>query len=245
MDFVVKPFIAAEVLLRVHNLLMVRIQQMELERRNRELQEEVVHRTRELEEYELELKEAQMEVVARLARAAEQRDDDTAHHTQRVALTCSLLAQGLGLPEADISLIRLAAPLHDVGKIGIPDAVLLKPGQLDDGEVQEMRRHCNIGAGLLSGGHSSLVSMAERIALTHHERWDGTGYPREIGGMDIPIEGRVVAVADVFDALTHSRPYKAAWSIEGAVEEIGREAGRHFDPQVVEVFMELPHEELV
>jgi putative two-component system response regulator len=252
MDVILKPFLAQEVRLRVRNLLTVRFQQLALENQRRsleiqkrDLEDEVIRRTCELEESQLELKEAQLEVVVRLARAAEQRDDGTGQHTQRVGLICSLLAQTMNLPESQITLLRRSALLHDVGKIGIPDAILLKPGRLTDTEHAVMQRHCAIGSGLLSGGHSQLVCMAERIALAHHERWDGTGYPQRLSGNDIPLEGRIVAVADVFDALSHERPYKAAWSMEQVVEEIAGQRERHFDPQVVDAFLSLPHHDLV
>jgi putative two-component system response regulator len=244
-DFILKPFIAEEMALRVRNLLTVRFQQLVLEGQKRALEDEVIHRTRELEEYQLELKEAQIEVVVRLARAAEQRDDDTGQHTQRVGLVAGMLAQTIGLPDLDSALIRRASPLHDVGKIGIPDAILLKCGRLTEEERSVMQRHCKLGSNLLSGGHSSLVCTAETIALSHHERWDGSGYPLRLTGTDIPVEGRIVAVADVFDALTHPRPYKEAWAVQDAVNEIKAQRGNHFDPDIVDAFMTLPHDELI
>ena len=141
--------------------------------------------------------------------------------------------------------MRQAAPLHDVGKIGIPDQILLKPGKLTDEEFVVMKTHTNIGAKLLANGHSDLVRLAERIALSHHERWNGNGYPQGLSGKDIPIEGRILAVVDVFDALTHARPYKEPWTVEQAVAEVERGAGTQFDPDVVNEFMQLPHEELI
>lgn len=241
MDIINKPYMAEEVHLRVSNLLRVVYQQRMLQQRKRELEDEVVSRTVELEGYQLRLKETQLEVVLRLAKAAEHHDEDTGRHTQRVTLTCTLLAQGLGLEADKVSLIRDAAPLHDVGKIGVPDSILLKPGKFTDAEFLVMKRHCMIGGDLLSEGHSELVQMAHSIALNHHERWDGTGYCRGLRGAEIPIEARILAVADVFDALTHDRPYKRTWPMAEAVEEIERQAGLHFDPEVVEVFMTLPH----
>jgi putative two-component system response regulator len=244
-DYLCKPFFPDELTARLTNWLQVRFQQLHLEDRNRVLEESMFQRTRELEDYQLELKEAQIEIIERLARAAEHRDDDTGHHTQRVGLTCFLLAQALGLPEDQVALIRRASPLHDVGKIGVPDSILLKPGRLTDAERNIMQRHCLIGSDMLSGGHSELVQTAERIALSHHERWDGTGYPQHLRGEAINIEGRILAVADVFDALTHERPYKQAWPLEKAIEEICSQRGRHFDPDVVEAFTTLPHTELL
>jgi len=244
-DFIMKPFVADEVRLRVRNLLHLRFQHLQLQQQKNHLEEEVVHRTQELEGYQLALKEAQYEVILRLARAAEHHDDETAQHTQRVGLTCASLAQVLELPDEQVSLIRGAAPLHDVGKIGIPDSVLLKPGKFTDAEREVMKRHCMIGADLLSGGHSNLMQVAERIAMTHHEKWDGSGYPRGLRGDDIPIEARILAVADVFDALTHDRPYKVAWPVEEAIAELVRQKGWHFDSHVVDAFLSLPYQDFV
>jgi putative two-component system response regulator len=244
-DFILKPFLPEEVCLRIQNLLRVRVLQRELEAQNLLLEREVQVRTRELESYQLDLREAQIEITLRLARAAEHHDDDTGQHTQRVGLTCSLLAQSIGLPEEQITLIRRAAPLHDVGKIGVPDTILLKPNTLTTGEREIMKRHCEIGADLLAGGKSELVKMAEGIALTHHERWDGSGYPYQLQGDAIPIESRILAVADVFDALTHDRPYKRAWDLDDAIGEIRHNSGMHFDPLIVDAFLQLPHAELV
>lgn len=192
-----------------------------------------------------ELAEAQVEILSRLARAAEYRDDDTGQHTQRVARTSALLARALGLPEEHVLRIEQAAPLHDVGKIAVSDLILLKPGRLTDDELEIMRSHAVIGAAMLSAGRSDVVRIAERIAGAHHERWDGAGYPLGLEGEDIPLEGRILAVADVFDALTHARPYKKAWAVADAVEEIAAQAGRQFDPAVVDAFMTLPHADLV
>ncbi|HEX8550747.1 MAG TPA: HD-GYP domain-containing protein, partial [Abditibacteriaceae bacterium] len=144
----------------------------------------------------------------------------------------------------EIQLLHFAAPLHDVGKIGIPDSILLKPGRFTDVERKIMQRHAKIGAALLAGGHSDIIRMAERIALHHHERWDGMGYPRGLKGDEIPMEGRILAVVDVFDALTHERPYKQAWSVEEALAEIEIQKGRQFDPLVVEAFLDLSRADL-
>ncbi len=236
-DFLTKPFVAEEVCVRVTNMLRVRF-------RTLHLKDEVLKRTQELEKNQLELKEAQLETIMRLARAAEHRDDDTGRHTQRVGLFCSLLAQDMGWPDHQVQILHYAAPLHDVGKIGIPDSILLKPGKFTDVERRIMQRHASIGGDLLSGGHSEIIRMAERIALTHHERWDGGGYPQGIKGSDIDIEGRILAIVDVFDALTHNRPYKAAWSVNEALIEISQQKGKHFDPDIADCFLRLPHEEL-
>ena len=185
------------------------------------------------------LEDAQFETLAVLAAAAEYRDDETGEHTRRVGATAARLAQRLGLSDELVHLIHLAAPLHDIGKIGIPDAILLKPGRLTNEEFDHIKRHTTIGAHMLAGGASPQLAMAEQIAASHHERWDGTGYPTGLAGDAIPLTGRIVAVADVFDALTHARPYKAAWPLEQAREELHRQRGQQFDPQVIDAFFDL------
>ncbi|GGS11695.1 PAS domain S-box protein [Deinococcus sedimenti] len=180
-----------------------------------------------------QIEAAQLEVLERLARAAECRDDDTGEHMARVGTTAARLAAYLGLPDVEVHLIRRAAPLHDVGKIGIPDSILFKPGRLTPEEFGIVMTHCTIGSSIMAGGQSPLVVVAEEIARTHHERWDGGGYPAGLRGEAIPISGRIVAVADVLDALMSERPYKRAWSQAAALAEIQAQAGRHFDPQVV------------
>ncbi len=192
-----------------------------------------LHAEQQVRERTSELERTQLEVVTRLAVAAEYRDDLTGAHTVRVGHFSALIARELGLPAEDVSLIRQAARLHDVGKIGIPDALLLKPGQFTPEEFERMKSHTLIGARILSGGQSRLLRLAEEIALSHHERWDGSGYPLGRAGEAIPLLGRIVAVADVFDALTQRRPYKPAWSVDDALQEIGAQAGRQFDPLVV------------
>lgn len=233
-DFLTKPFDQVELLLRVRNVLEVQLLQNRLREHNQTLEDRVAARTSDLEQ-------ARLEILDRLALAAEYRDDATQQHAWRIGRTCALLATQLGLPDEDIELIRRAAPLHDVGKIGIPDSILLKPGKLTDAEFGQIKRHTTIGASILSGSGSRVLRMAERIALTHHERWDGSGYPRQLAGEEIPVEGRITAVADVFDALTQERPYKSRWPIEAAVSEILSQASRQFDPDVVEGFSSLPH----
>ncbi|MFC4456646.1 HD domain-containing phosphohydrolase [Deinococcus sonorensis] len=199
------------------------------ERAREDAEAAVQHRTKELEF-------AQVEVVTRLAAAAEYRDDQTGQHTFRVGHVTAHLAERLGVPAEDVDILRLAARLHDVGKIGIPDAILLKPGRFTPEEFEMMKQHTLIGGHILAGGHSQLLQVAEEIALTHHERWDGRGYPNGLGGEDIPLSGRLVSVADVYDALTSERPYKEAWTPEAALAEIESQAGRQFDPRVVEAF---------
>ncbi len=229
MDFLTKPFDSAEVSLRIRNLLTTRHMHARVENQNLILEQLVSERTSELEE-------ARLEILDRLARAAEFRDDDTGEHTRRVGEIARGIGLVLGLSEEDAETIRRAAPLHDLGKIGIPDTILLKPGQLSPNEYKVMRRHTLIGAKILTGSDVPLLHTSSAIALTHHERWDGTGYPEGMQGPDIPLVGRIVAVADVFDALTHTRPYKDAWPVERAMEELAAQAGKQFDPAVVEAF---------
>ncbi len=192
-----------------------------------------------------ELHEARLEDLKRLAMVGEYRDDDTNRHTERVARTAELLAHKLGLEAERVWRIYRGAPLHDVGKIGIPDKILLKPGRLTAEEFEVIKTHTVIGGRILSESRFPILQTATEIAFTHHERWDGTGYPAGLQGRGIPIAGRVVAVADAFDAMTHARPYKAAFSVAHAVAEINHCGGTQFDPQVVEAFMTLDHDSLV
>lgn len=186
-----------------------------------------------------ELERARLETLERLALAAEYRDDSTQEHTERVARTAALLARALELPDAQVELLRQAAPLHDIGKLAVPDALLLKPGKLTPSEFEEIKGHAAAGAAILSGSSYDVLCLAEEIAHTHHEWWDGSGYPAGLSGEAIPIAGRIVALADVFDALTHSRPYKPAWPVAEAVAEIERLEGLQFDPAVVSAFRSL------
>lgn len=228
-DFLTKPLSPSEVRLRVRNLLETRFLHRELQEHNEQLEERVRKRTAALEE-------ARLQTLHRLARAAEYRDDDTGQHTRRVGRSAARISEALGWGVRDVSKIRLAAPLHDVGKIGIPDSILLSSRRLTAEEFAVMKTHCAIGADLLSSPDVPLLGMAAEIALSHHEKWDGSGYPNGLAGEDIPLSGRIVAVADTFDALTHSRPYKHAWTVEAALEEIRRDAGLGFDPAVVAAF---------
>lgn len=232
-DYLGKPFDAEELVLRITNLLHTRFLHLRLADQTRWLEQRVVERTQALEE-------AHLEVCDRLARAAEFRDDATGQHTRRVGRLSVELAQAVGMDEATTKLLAQAAPLHDVGKIAIPDAILLKPGQLTPSEFAVVRTHTTAGAELLSGGQSRLMQMAEQVARSHHERWDGQGYPHGLAGEAIPVAARVVAVADFFDAVSHPRPYRAPWPRSRAVDEIRRGAGTRFDPALVEAFLELP-----
>jgi putative two-component system response regulator len=209
----------------------VRFLDRELRRERDSLELRVVERTKSLEE-------AQTETFERLALAAEFRDDDTGEHTRRVGSIAGLIAEVLGTPDEQVELIRRAAALHDVGKIGIPDEILLAPRKLSAVEFDVIKTHTEIGARLLSGSRSPTLALAEKIAWSHHERWDGKGYAG-LSGDAIPLEGRITTVADVFDALTHERPYKRAWPVDEALEEMQRQRASQFDPRVLDAFFEI------
>jgi putative two-component system response regulator len=217
-DFLAKPLDPTEVLARVENVLAA----AQLATQGGAMS--------------VELDQTRFESVERLARLAEYRDDATYEHPQRVGRTAALLAERLGLAPDVVEGIRRAAPLHDVGKVGVPDRILLKPSRLTAAEFELMKSHTLIGAEILAGSTWPVLQLAEEIALSHHERWDGTGYPDGKLEDAIPIAGRIVIVADNFDALTHSRPYADAWDPDKAAAEIRRQSGQHFDPEVVEAF---------
>jgi putative two-component system response regulator len=204
----------------------LRLRQAELES---VIADEAIGRRRDVEA-------AQFDALRRLAHVAEYRDDNTADHMDRVGELAARLARRIGLPDRTIELIRRAAPLHDLGKIAIPDTILLKPGRLTEEEYEVVKTHAVLGARVLAAGDSDVVQVAERIARSHHERWDGGGYPDGLSGEAIPIEARLVHVADVFDVLMHERPYKDSWTPEAAAEEIRNGAGTQFCPTVVEAF---------
>lgn len=230
-DFLGKPFDRLEVVLRIRNLLDTRTLHRELRAKNQELEARVAERTEELAD-------SQLEVLDRLSRAGEYRDDDTGRHTQRVADLAAKLAGRAGVPTREVELIALAAALHDIGKIGVPDAILLKRGRLTPEEFGIMKRHTIIGATMLCGGQTRLMRLAETIARSHHERWDGTGYPDGIAGDGIPLAARIVGVADFFDAMTHDRPYRAAVPLHDTLSEMVRLRGRNFDPSLVDTFFQ-------
>jgi putative nucleotidyltransferase with HDIG domain len=212
------------------------VQLHSLRARNRELEgviaAQAVARRRELQA-------TQLDGLTRLAEAAEYRDDNTHEHTQRVGHLAAMLARRIGLGDRMVWLVRQAAPLHDLGKIAIPDSILLKPGKLSDEEFEVVKTHALLGARVLASGETELLEVAERIVRHHHERWDGSGYPDGLVGEDIPAVARITSIADVFDVLVHERPYKDSWSVEAAAEEIRAGAGTQFDPDVVQAFLEL------
>ncbi|MGB1581533.1 MAG: HD-GYP domain-containing protein [Nevskiales bacterium] len=228
-DYVNKPFDQNEVVLRVKHQLRVRAAYQAKVQQAEKLERMVEQRT-------ASLTQATDILIERLAKAGELRDSETGKHVLRVGLFARVLAEGAGLPQDICFMIEKAAPLHDLGKIGIPDNILLKKGRLDADERKVMDQHARIGAELLESHESMLVNMASSIALSHHERWDGKGYPEGLAGESIPIEGRITAISDVFDALTTERPYKKAWPVEEAIAEIKNEAGKHFDPALVDIF---------
>lgn len=230
-DFIAKPFDTNEVLLRLKNLADLRNLHKQLVHHNLDLEAKVRART-------LELEHARLDVIERLGRAAEFRDDATGQHTRRVGAGAAAIARTLGLDDVTVRLIERAAPLHDVGKIAIPDHVLLKPGPLDAREWEIMRTHTTIGARLLDASQSSLLDFARDIALTHHERWDGNGYPQKLAGDQIPLAGRIVAVADFYDALSHDRPYRRRFEHAEVLAIIEQERGKHFDPDVLDAFLQ-------
>ncbi len=231
-DYITKPFDVAEVKARVQTHVSLRQTRLALKMHNNVLEERVRQRTKELHD-------TQIEVLHRLSMAAEYRDTDTGHHVKRISSTCALLGEACGLPLKDCDTLYHASSMHDIGKIGIPDNILLKPGRLTAAEWDIMKGHTSIGARMLSGGQSDLLKMAEIIALSHHERFDGKGYPQGIAGEDIPLVGRITCLCDVFDALCSKRPYKEAWPIDKAVEEILQGAGTMFDPDLVHEFKAL------
>lgn len=228
-DFLAKPVDPIELRSRVANLLALRAAQNALAERADTLAEEVARATAHLQRRE-------EEIVHRLARAIEFRDNETSEHVARVATISRIIAEEMQQDDAFVRVLALAAPLHDVGKIGVPDAILNKPGRLDADERAVMQQHAVIGAEILADGDSDLVRMAAAVAANHHERWDGKGYPRGLSKLEIPLSARITAIADVFDALCSVRSYKPAWPVEVAHQEILRGSGSHFDPECVAAF---------
>ena len=234
-DFLGKPFDHLEVLIRIGNLLKMKGLHNQLQDSNVLLEKKVKRRTEDI-------KKLQVEVIDRLMRAAEFRDQVTGNHIVRIGEYSYLLAKKLGYEEEEAVLISMASKMHDIGKVGIPDAVLLKATSLSPEEVKLMRTHTTIGSHILSGSKYYMLQIAEQIAKTHHERWDGNGYPNGLKGEEIPLAGRITALADVFDALTSTRPYKEKWPIEEVLCYIKEQRGRQFDPVVVDAFLASIHE---
>ena len=244
-DFLTKPVDKTVLRARVQSLLKVKAYNDHMRNYQQELEAEVAKRTEELQQAFEKVKESSLETIYRLARAAEYKDEDTGTHIMRMSHYAAAVARELGLPEDEVESILYAAPMHDVGKIGIPDRILLKPGKLDPDEWKVMKQHTLIGGKILSGSEAGFIKLAEVIALTHHEKWDGSGYPNGLTGEDIPIAGRITAIADVFDALTSKRPYKEPFPLEKSFSIIREGRGTHFDPAVVDAFFAVTDEILV
>lgn len=229
-DFLSKPVDVFECTARCKNLLTLRQQHIALQNKSNVLESLVRAAT-------MEIRLREKETLMRLARAGEHKDYDTALHLQRMSLYSRALAEAIGLSKEEVEIIELASPLHDIGKIGIADRILLKKGPLDDLELKAMRKHPLIGHEILQDSPSKYLQKGSEIALAHHERYDGTGYPYALKGNEIPLSARIVALADVFDALTSVRPYKEAWSVDKALEYVRNESGKHFDPELVKVML--------
>jgi len=244
-DFVSKPIDATELRVRMTSLLRMKTYHDEVKGYQQHLEQMVAEKTRTLREALTDLEKARqatvhahIETIRILSAAAEYKDEDTASHIMRMSRYCALIAKTAGLDETQVELVLHSSPMHDIGKIGIPDAVLLKPGKLDADEWEIMKRHAHIGANILSGGSSKFLEVGAVIAMSHHEKWDGSGYPQGLSGEAIPLFGRICALADVFDALTTRRPYKDAYGNEKSLEIMQKGRGTHFDPALFDVFME-------
>lgn len=235
--YVVKPFEANELTISVQNALRRRALEIAQRRTEADLAATVDRRTAELRDTVEQVRGAYEETVRRLAWAAEYRDPETGNHLERMSRYTAVLARSVGLAPDRVELLRLAAPMHDIGKVGIPDAVLCKPGAYDDADRASMAQHPEIGHRILDGSDSELLQVAAVVALAHHERWDGTGYPSGLAGTAIPLEGRIVAIADVFDAVSSRRRYKEAFPLEDALDVLVEGSGTHFDPELVEAFL--------
>lgn len=222
-DYITKPISPPIVKARVKT-------HIALHNQNLDLAEQVKERTQQLEQ-------SRLEIIQRLGRAAEYKDNETGMHVVRMSHYSRILAEQLDVSKRWVELIFHASPMHDIGKIGIPDRVLRKPGKLDNEEWDVMQQHVQIGGDIIGDSDSALLKLAQEIALYHHEKWDGSGYPHKLKGEDIPLSARIVAIADVFDALTSERPYKKAWPVEKAIGLIEEEAGKHFDPDLVPIFI--------
>ncbi len=230
-DFIGKPFDHTEVIMRVTNLLEIRLLHNATKENNRLLEERVAERTQEIESIQLEL-------VNKLLIAAEFRDDDTGNHIIRIGQYAAELGQLAGLSASHCQRLTPAAMMHDIGKIGIPDGILLKPGPLTATEMAIMKTHTQKGADILTGSAGAVLQLGEVIALSHHEKWDGSGYPAGLAADAIPLEGRITAICDVFDALLSVRPYKPAWTMASTLDLMAREAGHHFDPDLLHLFLD-------
>ena len=241
-DFLTKPFHADELTARVNSLIKVKAYNDYMQSYQSILEQEVHERTKALNDAHKKLQDASLDTIYRLSRAAEYKDEDTSVHIQRMSHYSAAIARKIGFDDDEVEALLYASPMHDIGKIGIPDRILLKPGKLDAEEWDIMRQHTEFGARILENAESYLIQMGKTIAHTHHEKWDGLGYPEGLKGNNIPVEGRITAVADVFDALTSKRPYKKALSNARAFCIIADGKGSHFDPDLVEAFFDIKDE---
>ncbi|CCO23050.1 HD-GYP domain-containing protein [Maridesulfovibrio hydrothermalis] len=237
-DFISKPVDLVELKVRTESMLKLKAQQDEIKMFQADLNALVESRTLELQEALIKLDHVHVETIHYLSAAAEYKDEDTAAHIVRMAGYSRLIAEKMGLDKKMVELIHTSSPMHDIGKIGIPDCVLLKPGKLDDKEWETMKTHAAIGNNLLTLGNSEYMKMGAVIALNHHEKWDGSGYPCGLSGADIPLPGRICAVADVFDALNSKRPYKKAFPVEKSIQIMKEGRGTHFDPQILDIMID-------
>jgi len=241
-DFLSKPVDKTELKARIQSLLKVKAYNDHMKNYQKELEAEVDKRTKELKKAFEKLEIYSLDTIYRLTRAAEYKDEDTGAHIQRMSRYSAAVARQTGLAENVVKYILYAAPMHDVGKIGIPDRILLKPGKLDVEEWEIMRQHTTFGGKILEGAKAGYLKLGEVVALTHHEKWDGSGYPNGLKGKEIPKVGQIVAIADVFDALTTKRPYKEPFPLEKSYAIIKESRGRHFDPDVVDAFFAVEDE---
>jgi len=238
-EFIVKPPHMAELSARVRSLVKVKAYNDYMRYYQTILEEEVAKRTKELKEAHEKLKRASLDTIYRLSRAAEYKDEDTSVHLQRISNYTAVIARTIGLDDDEVQALLYASPMHDIGKLGIPDKILLKRGKLTDGEWTIMKQHTVFGSQILEGSDSDFIKLGKTIALTHHEKWDGSGYPQGLKGKEIPIEGRITGIADVFDAVTSKRPYKEALSEAEAFHIIEERKGVHFDPELVDAFFQV------
>jgi len=241
-DFISKPFNKIELLARVRSLLKVKAYNDLLKNYRIELESEITRRTKDLKHAFEKIKAASLDTIYRLSIASEYKDDNTGAHIKRISGYSAAVARRMGLDGSMIETILYASPLHDVGKIGIPDRILMKPGKLDPAEWKIMQQHSVIGARILQGSDAEFIRLGETIAHYHHEKWDGSGYPDQLKGNEIPIAARIVAIADVFDALISRRPYKKPFSLENSLAIIREGRGSHFDPEVVDAFFAIQPE---
>ncbi|MCX6986103.1 MAG: response regulator, partial [Lentisphaerae bacterium] len=241
-DFLSKPFDKMELLARVQSLLKVKAYNDLTSNYQKELESDVAKRTVELKNAWARIKAAALDTIYRLSRASEYKDEDTGAHIRRMSHYAAAVARRMGLDESAVETILYAAPMHDLGKIGIPDMIMMKPAKLDPAEWEIMKQHTVIGANILKGSDAEFIRLGETIAQCHHEKWDGSGYPNSLKGREIPVAGRISAIADVFDALTSKRPYKEPFSVKKSLAIIRKGRGSHFDSDVVDVFFAIQGE---